>query len=383
MLANLLSSRGAVRDPKWSAWGAGADIGGSGNTAAGMSVSTSSAQQLITVYTCVSFIADAIAALPVEVYRSTGGVRREVPAPRWLSQPNRERSWQEFAHEFISSLLLSGNAYVVQVPTGSGTTSELYVLHPSKVQVSRPRPNALPVYEVEGRRVGPVYHARAYPVPGELIGLSPIEACRETIGVGLALEAFAGTFFGNGASPSGVIEAPAGTEVDAESLQERWSQLHRGVSKANRVGVLVGASYKPITVAPEQAQFLQSRNFTSAQIAALFKIPPELVGASLPGSSSLTYANITERWNDLLRRWLPWIEQLRRMVTVMLPGPGETGWIAEIDTDAYAKASLAERFSAYATGIQAGFLTPEDVRPWENLGPLATAGTPAVEEESA
>lgn len=383
MLANLLSSRSAVRDPKWSAWGAGADLGPSGNTAAGMSVSTTSAQQLITVYTCVSVIADAIAALPVEVYRQRGDVRVEVPAPKWLSAPNRERSWQEFAHEFISSLLLAGNAYVLQVPTGSGTTGELYVLNPGKVQISRPRPNAAPVYDVDGQRVGPVYHARAYPVPGELRGLSPIDACRETIGVGLALEAFAGTFFGNGASPSGVIEAPAGTEVDAEGLQERWSQLHRGVSKANRVGVLVGASYKPITIAPEAAQFLQSRNFTSAQIAALFKIPPELVGASLPGSSSLTYANITERWNDLLRRWLPWIEQLRRMITVMLPGPGETGWVAEIDTDAYARASLSERFSAYATGISAGFLTAEDVRPWENLGPLPAASAPVDSEEPA
>lgn len=370
MLANLVSTR-AVRDPKWSAWGAGNDVA-SGNTAAGMSVSATSAQQLITVFSCVSLIADAIGSLPIEVYRARGDARVPVAAPRWLSQPSPDRSWQEFAHEFISSLLLAGNAYVLQVPTGSGTTGELYVLHPAKVQVSRPAPNAAPVYEVEGRRVGPVYHARNYPVPGELKGLSPVEACRESIGVGLALEQFAGTFFGNGAAPSGVIEAPAGAEVDAESLQERWSQLHRGVSRANRVGVLVGATYRPITIAPEAAQFLESRNFTSAQIASLFKVPPEFVGASLPGSSSLTYSNITERWTDLLRRWLPWIEQLRRMVTTMLPGPGETGWVAEVDTDAYARASLSERFGAYATGISAGFLTPQDVRGWERLGPLDT-----------
>jgi HK97 family phage portal protein len=143
------------------------------------------------------------------------------------------------------------------------------------------------------------------------------------------------------------------------------------VSRAHGIAVLSGgAEYRPITIAPEAAQFLQSRNFTAAQIAALFKMPPELVGASLMGSGSITYANITDRWNELIRRWLPWIKQLQDVVTALLSASGESGLVAEVDTDVYARADIATRYGAYATGIGAGFLTAEDVRREEDLPPL-------------
>lgn len=372
MLGSLLSER-VVRDPQWDAWGRGDDIT-SGNTSAGLAVSQANAQSLVTVYTCVSFIADAIAALPVEVYRDVQGVRVETAKPRWLDRPNRERSWQEFAHEFVASLLLDGNAYVLPILSGAGQTAEAYVLNPTAVQIQRNRTNGLPEYTVNGKPVSAqsLYHARAYPIPGELKGMSPVDACRETIGTGLALEKYAGRFFGGSSTPSGVIQAPGNLSAEqAEVIKARWESFHRGVSRAHGIAVLSGgAEYRPITIAPEAAQFLQSRNFTAAQIAALFKMPPELVGASLMGSGGITYANITDRWNELIRRWLPWIEQLRRMVTSLLPGPGESGWVAEIDTDAYARADIGTRYGAYATGISAGFLTVDEARHEEDLPPL-------------
>lgn len=374
MLGNLFSER-IARDPAWDAWGRGDDVV-SGNTSAGVSVSQGAAQSLVTVYTCVTFIAEAIAALPVDIYRDVAGQRVEVAKPRWLDRPNRERSWQEFAHEFVSSLLIDGNAYVLPIVNGSGRTAEAYVLNPGAVSIVRNQQNGSPEYSVNGKAVpaGAVYHARSYPVPGELKGLSPIDACRETIGTGLALERYAGRFFGGSSTPSGVIQAPGNLSADqAELIKSRWESFHRGVSRAHGIAVLSGgAEYRPITIAPEAAQFLQSRNFTAAQIAALFKMPPELVGASLMGSSGITYANITDRWNELIRRWLPWIEQLRRMVSSMLPGPGETGWVAEIDTDAYARADIATRYGAYATGISSGFLSPDEARAEEDLPPLST-----------
>lgn len=372
MLGHLFAVR-AIRDPQWDAWGRGDDIV-SGNTSAGVNVTQGAAQTLVTVYTCVSFIADAVAALPVEVYRDVQGVRVPVSKPRWLDRPNPERSWQEFAHEFTSSLLLDGNAYVLPIANGSGQTTEAYVLNPKAVKVVRNSSNGRAEYSVNEKPLpaGAVYHARSYPVPGELKGLSPVDACRETIGTGLALERFAGRFFGGSSTPSGVIQAPGNLTADqAEMIKSRWESFHRGVSQAHGIAVLSGgAEYRPITIAPEAAQFLQSRNFTASQIAALFKMPPELVGASLMGSSGITYANITDRWNELIRRWLPWIEQMRRMVTAMLPGPGETGWVAEIDTDVYARADIATRYAAYATGIGSGFLTPDEARAEEDLPPI-------------
>lgn len=385
MLADLFSSR-AVRDPVWDAWGKGLDLV-SGNTSSGVAVTESSAQRLGTVYTCVSFIADALSALPIEPYKDGPGGPVHQPRPVWMDRPNPERSWQEFAFEFYWSLLIDGNAYVVRTVNGQGRTAELWMIHPDRVTVMRPTPQDRPVYFIDDQPIGQawpagqnLYHERVYPVPNQVKGLSPVMACSETIGLGIGLESYAGRFFGNSATPSGVIEAPGQVTADqAAALRARWEEFHRGVTKSHGIAVLSGgAVYRPITIAPEAAQFLESRNFNSAQIAALFKLPPEIVGATLPTASSITYANITDRWTELLRRWLPWIRKMQTLVTVMLPGPGERGWRAEVDTDEYSKADIKTRFDSYAVGIGAGVLTVDEAREEEGLRPLGAVPNPEV-----
>lgn len=380
MLAGLFGreERAITRDPVWDAWGRGDDVVAGANTTTGVVVSSGTVEAQVTVYTCVSFIADAISALPVEVYRGADEAMRR---PRWLEQPNPERTWQEFAFEFVWCLLLDGNAYVLPIVSDNGQVSELWMLHPSRVRAMRDQ-QYRPVYQVSDaagqyRTVNGLYHVRDYPIPGEIQGMSRIDACRESFGLAIGMERSAGSFFGNGSNPSGVIEAPGSmTAEQASDLKSRWERFHRGVSKQNGIAVLSGgATYKPITITPDQAQFLESRNFNAAQIAALFKLPPELAAATLTGSSSLTYSNITERWNELVRRWLPWIRKLERLVTVMLPGPGEQGWRAEIDTDEYANADIKTRYEAYKIGVEGGWLFPDEIRAEEQLPPREVVGT--------
>ena len=383
MLADLFSTR-AVRDPAWDLWGKGADTV-SGNTSAGIAVTEHSAQTLSTVYTCVAFIADALSALPIKAMKDGESGPVEQPRPVWMDRPNPERSWQEFAFEFFWSLLIDGNAYVFRTVNGAGRTAELWNIHPERVKILRPASADRPAYFVDDQPIGvawPVgpnlYHERIYPTPNQVKGMSPITACRETVGLGLGLESYAGRFFGNSATPSGIIEAPGTLSQDqAQALRARWEEFHRGVSKSHGIAVLSGgAAYRPITITPDAAQFLESRNFNSSQIAAMFKLPPELVGATLPTASSITYANITDRWTELLRRWLPWIRKMQTLVTVMLPGPGERGWRAEVDTDEYSKADIRTRFDSYAVGIGAGVLTVDEARGEEGLRPLVSSPTP-------
>lgn len=371
MLGHLFSER-AVRDPVWDAWGRGDDVNQSGNTASGVTVSVPVADQMHAVDTCVSFIADAWAAMSVDVYRLEGGLKVEQPRPRWLLRPNPDRWWSEFVAEWVDSYLKDGNAYVQPIYNGAGQVVELYLLDPSKIEIERPSPNARTVYRFDGRVVTNVIHSRWRPRAGELRGKCPVLAHKETIGTGVALEQFAGRFFGASATPSGIIQAPGNLSAeDAERIKSRWNSFHRGVSRANGIAVLSGgATYQQVTIAPEAAQFLQSRNYNAAQIAAIYKLWPDVVGATLMGNSSITYANITERWNDLLKRWARLTTDLRNLVTFLLPGYGETGWVAELDTDVFAKADMATRFGAWATGISAGFIMEDEARKEEDLPPL-------------
>ena len=380
MLARLFETR-AVRDPGWVAWGRGDNVSAATNSAAGMQVNEQSALQLLTVYGCVAFIADAISLLPVCVYRQTGEQRTEITPPTWLNEAHPDLPGPDMVNQIVASLLLAGNAYLIPVRNSTGQVLEVWPLHPSDVQVTRAQGQARATYFAYGQQLpqNSLVHIRALTLPGQVVGLNPVAYARQTIGAGLAMEEFGGRWFGEGSSPSGIVETPTQlTQEQTGMLRENFEQFHRGVKKSHGVAVLSGgATYRPITIAPEDAQFLETRNMTAAQIAAaMFRLPPDFVGATLPGGSSLTYQNITDRWTEVSRRaLLPWISRIEWAFSYrMLPRPQ----VAKFDMDEYTRPDLTARYGAYAVGKNAGFLTNEDIRSWEDLPPITEPSAPVV-----
>jgi HK97 family phage portal protein len=118
-----------------------------------------------------------------------------------------------------------------------------------------------------------LFHCKAFTWPGNLEGLSPIAYARESIGLGLGAERYGGRFFGDGATPQGVLTSDQRIDPkQAETLQARWEARHKGKRKIAVLGD--GAKFQPISIAPEESQFIQTQQFSVATICRFFGVDP-------------------------------------------------------------------------------------------------------------
>jgi HK97 family phage portal protein len=266
---------------------------------AGVPVSQEGSLRLSVVYRCIDLISGTLAGLPAEAVRKQDEIRIPVDRPpAWLQTPNPEANWFEFAERIFESLLMDGNCFVlISARDAQGFPSELWVLNPHRIQVRR-RENTGRIYFLwdgqtefsrfgtsAGDFFGDILHIRLKGAGG-IRGLSPLEMARQSIGLGLVEEKFGARFFGRGQTMSGVIQLPPQqggareTKEHIDLIGESWETKHGGSDQSHRPGILTGgATWQGITVPPEQAQFLESRDFQVADIATRFYgVPPHLVG---------------------------------------------------------------------------------------------------------
>lgn len=335
-------------------------------TWSGVQVDPDQAMRLSAVWSCVRLLADTISTLPVDVYRDG----KAIPTPPLLQRPAAGLERVEWLHAAVVSLMLRGNAYGA-ITARSGATllpAQVELLDPDKVQVSR-----LVDGRVEYRVAGEVWptediwHVRAFPVPGGVAGLSPVEYARQSIGLGLAAEKYGARFFGDGATPQGILTTDQKLSSEqAETTAARWRQLH---GDARKVAILSGGfTFTPISIAPEESQFIDTQRFTVAQIARVFGVPPELVGGD--AGNSLTYANVESRALDFLRYSVqPWLVRLEVALSALLP----RNQVVKFNPNALLRATTKERYEAHEIALRAGFLTVDEVRALEDLPPIGAA----------
>ena len=213
-----------------------------GGTTAGKSVTERSAMQMTAVYSCVRILAEAIAGLPIHLYRYTdaGGKEKGLDHPLYMllhDEPNPEMSSFVFRETLMTHLLLWGNAYAQVIRNGKGEVIALYPLMPNKMTVDRDANGQLyyqyqrSIEEVGGKsetvvlRPSDVLHIPGLGFDG-LMGYSPIAMAKNAIGLAIATEEYGAKFFANGAAPSGVLEHP-GTIKDPQRVREAWQgNLH-------------------------------------------------------------------------------------------------------------------------------------------------------------
>ena len=356
-------------------WGSWPGEGGS-KTWSGEHVTQGSALQLLTVYGCVRLISDAIATLPLDVFRKTGdNAKEEVPKPVWLAQPTVDLDFTAWCTQVLSSLLLQGNAYIAVMRNERAQIVELVPLDPTAVSVKRERGRK--VFYISGQPYGgEVIHIPALMLAGSDVGMSPVEYARQSIGIGLATTKFGAEFFENEGNMPGVIEMPRPAQPETlKQIAEAW---RRKRTKGGRglPGVLQdGATWKATGVTNEQAQFLATRKYTAAEIAGqMFLVDPTELGIGIDGSS-LTYANLEQRNTRFVRvTLLPWIVRVEKALSDLLAQPR----YVKFNVNALLRGDLSSRYAAYATGIGAGFLEPDEARDWEDLPPLPVAPVPAA-----
>lgn len=344
------------------------------NTHAGVYVDQNTALTLPAVWRCVSLNAETIASLPVDCYTKKGDVRLPYPAPPWMVRPSRDYSWFDFICEVQTGLELDGNAFILKVVTGSGRVIELIQLPPRQVEVKRLDTQGTPlIYTLnDGANVRTyasteVVHIRAMTQPCQLRGMSPISYLAQTTGTGLAAQQFAGNFFGEGATLSGVIESPANLTIDvADRLKEAFKKRHGGVTKSHALGVLTGgAKWVPLSVKPEESQFLETQKFTAAQIAGFYGVPPEYV-TEAEGAKGYVTGLYARQMLWLQTGLLPRIKRLETALSSLLP----PNVYLKFNVDGLMRADPTERAALCSAMIEHQAMTPNEWRELEDRNPL-------------
>ncbi len=203
-----------------------------------------------------------------------------------------------------------------------------------------------------------------------LVGKSVIALARESIGLGMAAEQFGASFFGNGAHMAGVLEHPGNlTEEAAERLRKQWRELYSGLSNAHRIAVLEeGMKYQRIGIPPEDAQFLQTREFQVEEVARWFNLPPHM----LKDLRRSTFSNIEHQALEFVKySLLPWLRRFEQAIKArLLAGEDEQDLYAEFSIEGLLRGDIESRYRAYATARQWGWFSANDVRRMENMDPI-------------
>ena len=352
-----------------------------GGTTSGKTVTERSAMQMTAVYSCVRILAEAVAGLPLHLYRynADGGKEKAIDHPLYLllhDEPNPEMSSFVFRETLMTHLLLWGNAYAQIIRNGKNQVVALYPLMPNKMSVDRDENGKL--YYTYYRGSDEAIRDRQYAVklqpsdelhiPGlgfdGLVGYSPIAMAKNAIGMAIACEEYGAKFFANGAAPGGVLEHP-GTIKDPARVRESWQHTFGGSGNANKIAVLEeGMKYTPIGISPEQAQFLETRKFQINEIARIFRVPPHMVG-DLEKSS---FSNIEQQSLEFVKYTLdPWIVRWEQSIMRSLLLQSEKKeYFVKFNLEGLLRGDYQSRMNGYAIARQNGWMSANDIRELEN-----------------
>lgn len=354
----------------------------------GVAVSPQGSMALSAYYACLNVIAQDCAKLPLPVLQELDRGRTKVRThPLWSilqRQFNADMTAYTGRWTMTHHAVGWGNGYGLILRDRSMTRTDgqvtgIYPLHPSRVWPTRDQDTGAIVYDVRstGYRdtqnvpsripAADMLHLKG-PTHDGLVGYSVCEMAAESLGLSLAAQEYGAAFFGNSAMPSGVLMHPATLKTEAqEHLKASWNERHGGPGRSQGTAVLEeGMTWQAITIPPEQAQFLQTRQFQIPEVARWFRM-------SLHKIADLTNAHYTnieqqnvEHVTDTMMPWyVSWEQEIARKLL-----PEETDLYVKHDTRALLRGDSAARAAYFQAMSQIGAYSPNDVLELEEMNPF-------------
>jgi HK97 family phage portal protein len=332
-----------------------------------------SSLQSVAVRSAVDLIASVTSELPLDVYRGKGATRQQLPTPAHLEDPDgSEQGLPDWCYRVVVSWLLRGNLYGDVLEQGpGGVLRQVDIFHPDRVngQIE----DGVVKWFVQGREVPRMLHRRVNPVPGWVLGLSPVAYHAWTIGLSLTATRFGLQWFQDGAHPSGVLR---NTEVElkkeqADTVKDRFLAALRGTREPVVLGK--GWEWQQLQLNPEESQFLETQGFSAAECARIFGPGiAEILGYGGQGST-LTYANVVDRDLHVLKYSLNrWLRRLERLLSEFLPRPQ----YARFNRDALLEMDMLRRYQAHAIALDKRFKVVNEVRDKEDMPPVEWGAEP-------
>lgn len=349
-----------------------------GRSKSSIVVTQENARQFAAVFACVRVISESLAAMPFQVYRSDGKSRIHESAHPidWLisTQPNPEMSAFAFWEAMISYALTWGDGYAEIERNAGGIPANLWLIGADRPRLERNSSGNL-VYIVRNEdgsettiAAENMLHVRG-PSSDGLTGMSTVSLARESIGTGLAMDQFAGGFFGNGLHAGGVLKHPGKLSDQAHAhLKESLKELS-GTQKAHAPLILEeGITWERLGLPPGDAQFLDSRVFQVREICRWFRVPPHKLG----DMGQATYNNVEQQnVSFVVDTLLPWAARIEQECNLKLFGRKQRGtYYTKFKFQALLRGDIASRYAAYAVARQWGWLSVNDVRELEEMNPV-------------
>jgi HK97 family phage portal protein len=350
-------------------------------TRSGTHVTPGSALALPTVFACVSVLAKSFASMPFVLYQAKRGGGRTKNSQHWLYRlmakaPNRFQTPYEWRLMLQGHLALRGNAFCQITANGAGEITELLPLHPDRMTVEILDSGDYRYHYIDqnGKSIyyqrGEIWHLRGLSNDG-YVGLSPIEAAREIIGEGLAMQSYSSRFFANDAQPAGGwIEYPGGfaTKEARAVFREDWQALQGGPNRGKIAVLENGMKFHEVGLNNKDSQFIEARGLNARQVAQAFGVPPHKVNIL----DNATFSNIEQQsiefWTDTM---LPFAELWESSLEYFLLGPDDTsGLDPEFDMRRMMRGDSTARSAYYNQGINSGWLTRNEAREAEGYDPI-------------
>jgi HK97 family phage portal protein len=358
----------------------------------GQDVSESTAMRVSAVYGCVSLIAGAISSMSTPVYERTETGRKKSQNHEywWLlnEQANAEVTASTMWTYLTSSLLFYGDAYleIERFSLSSNKVKGFKLLHPRHVEPFRDSNNKLKYRITPYTDNNTIAHPQYILDPADIIhvpslgfdgltSVSPITwAARQSIGIALAAEEYSAKFFKNGAASDVAIKSEKNLTPDqAESIRASYAARNAGHNNYHTPMVLSGGlSVEKLSINPDDAALISTREFTVEEICRVFRVPPHMVGHT---SKSTSWGTGIEQQSIGFVKYtlLPLITAIQQEFNRKL-WPTRQKYFIEFNTASLERGDIKTRYEAYRIMLgRAGerpVLSVNDVRRLENYEPI-------------
>lgn len=350
-------------------------------TVSGVYITPENALGITAVFSAINRISTDTACLPLLCYRrrKDGGRDevRDTPHYQILNvSPDDERTAMAFRQTLAAQTLGWGNGCAEIERTLGG---ELFALHQLTAGTKADRdPSTKELFyrTPEGEKITPDRVVHVAGLGGDGVnGYSPVRLHREALGISRAAETFGGSWFGNGMRTGGWIKLPRELKKEAmDNLRASMREVHGGPTAAHKIGFLdPGMEFIPTTIAPDEAQFLATRQFQIIEVCRMFNIPPN----KLQDLTNAHLANIEESNLDyMMATLMPWCEKIEQALNFRLFTPRERsqGYYVEHNMAAFLRGNMAARAEYFTKMRDLGVLNVNEIRRLENMDPIGPDG---------
>jgi len=345
------------------------------------SATTGQPTKIGAAYRCVQIIAQSVAGCPVQVRRRSDKAVLDVPA---LTSARGGTTPYEMWETTVAHIALQGNAYLRKMRTRDGRVLALQPIHPSRVTVQVVDATEVGVpfaklFVVDGCVFDPLTERDVLHIPGlsldGVMGISVISHLRQTFSLAASAERMANKFYDQGMLLSGFLSTAEDlSQEKASILKDRWRAKLTGIDSAYDVAVLdKGAKFEKLSMSPSDAQFLETRKFSTTEIARLFGIPGWMINDQEKSTSWGT--GMEQQWRTFVQLTLqPYMQRIEQRLVRELCDP-ETDQV-KFKVEGLLRGDSAGRAAFYASGITNGWLVPNEPRGWEDLEPVPWGDEP-------